>query len=64
MSSLEFTGLPWLGQFNYLAPAADFAGSVLYNAAQNISPFPVRETYKMSYKPGGECNFSLPKYTE
>ncbi|VEL14780.1 unnamed protein product [Protopolystoma xenopodis] len=44
--------MPWLDQFAYLAPVADFAGCQLYNDADGSSPFPVRVPDKPSYKPG------------
>ncbi|VDL97492.1 unnamed protein product [Schistocephalus solidus] len=35
----------------------DFAGSLLYNDADNTSPFPVREADKLSYKQSGSSDF-------
>ncbi|KAL7055143.1 hypothetical protein AAHC03_024475 [Spirometra sp. Aus1] len=55
--SEECTGLPWLGQFAHLAPVADFAGSLLYNDADNTTPFPVREADKLSYKQSATSDF-------
>ncbi|VDD77635.1 unnamed protein product [Mesocestoides corti] len=50
-------GLPWLGQFDFLAPVSDFAGPVLFNSAEYITPFPVREAENLSYKPSDNSDF-------
>ncbi|CAL8108835.1 unnamed protein product [Calicophoron daubneyi] len=52
-------GLPWLGQFEHLAPVADFAGSQLYNDAEGSSPFPVRVPDRLSY--GTNSLASIPE---
>ncbi|KAL3309627.1 Forkhead box protein P2 [Cichlidogyrus casuarinus] len=42
--------LPWLGDFNYLAPVIDFSGHEVYNDETGKSPFPVRTNDCLSYK--------------
>uniref|UniRef100_A0A183ASW3 IntS14_C domain-containing protein n=1 Tax=Echinostoma caproni TaxID=27848 RepID=A0A183ASW3_9TREM len=45
------TGLPWIGQFQHLAPVTDFAGTQLYDDRDGSSPFPVRVPDRLSYVP-------------
>ncbi|KER28318.1 hypothetical protein T265_04847 [Opisthorchis viverrini] len=42
-------GLPWLGQFQHLAPVEDFAGVQLYDDREGSSPFPVLVPDRLSY---------------
>ncbi|KAL5104038.1 Integrator complex subunit 14 [Taenia crassiceps] len=39
----------WLGQFDYLAPVADFEGKTVYNVAEHVTPFPVCVAEQLSY---------------
>ncbi|KAL5961822.1 Integrator complex subunit 14 [Taenia solium] len=39
----------WLGQFDYLAPVADFEGKTVYNVAEHVTPFPVGVAEQLSY---------------
>ncbi|TPP62735.1 hypothetical protein FGIG_10002 [Fasciola gigantica] len=45
----DCTGLPWIGQFQHLAPVTDFAGTQLYDDRDGSSPFPVRVPDRLSY---------------
>ncbi|KAA0197576.1 hypothetical protein FBUS_09038 [Fasciolopsis buskii] len=45
----DCTGLPWIGQFQHLAPVTDFAGAQLYDDRDGSSPFPVRVPDRLSY---------------
>ncbi|CAH8658040.1 unnamed protein product [Dicrocoelium dendriticum] len=45
----ECSGLPWLGQFEHLAPVEDFAGIQLYDDREGSSPFPVLVPDRLSY---------------
>ncbi|KAM7534571.1 hypothetical protein Aperf_G00000108188 [Anoplocephala perfoliata] len=61
----ESKAVAWLGPFDYLASSADFEGHVVYDAAKNITPFPVGTLEKPSYvlppsssPPGTEFQYS------
>lgn len=54
----DCSGLPWLGQFEHLAPVEDFAGIQLYDDREGSSPFPVLVPDRLSYGTFSDSNAS------